>query len=116
MDDATMAGNDMRQELQELKTAINDLKKEMGTAFDASRDRDEKLAQGLNESKKRDEEVARGLNESKIRDEELRRLTKFGLEAREVLKESIEARFDAADKKHDEEIGLLKDVLRAVRR
>jgi hypothetical protein len=39
---------------------------------------------------------------------------KFGLEAREALRETVDARFDATDKKHDEELGLLKSVLRAV--
>ncbi len=54
------------------------------------------------------------LNAAKIRDEEAIRLLNFGLEAREGLRESVDARFDATDKKHDEEIGLLKDVLRSV--
>ncbi len=52
------------------------------------------------------------LNAARIRDEEAHSLLKFGLEAREALRESMESRFDATDKKHDEEIGLLKDVLR----
>jgi uncharacterized coiled-coil DUF342 family protein len=58
--------------------------------------------------------VKTGFNESRIRDEELRDLMKFGLEAREALRETVDARFDATDKKHDEELGLLKSVLRAV--
>jgi capsule polysaccharide export protein KpsE/RkpR len=61
-------------------------------------------------------DVKTGFNGSKVRDEELRSLMKFGLEAREALRESVEARFDATDQKHDEEISLLKDILRAVRR
>jgi hypothetical protein len=56
------------------------------------------------------------LNQAKVRDEELHRLMKFGLEAREALRETMDARFDAADRKHDEQIGLLKDVLRDVTR
>ena len=60
-------------------------------------------------------EMKSGFNDSKVRDEELRSLMKFGLEAREALRESVDARFDAADSKYDEQIGLLKDVLRAVR-
>ena len=58
--------------------------------------------------------VRTGFNESRIRDEELRDLMKFGLEAREALRETVDARFDATDKKHVEELGLMKDVLRAV--
>ena len=61
------------------------------------------------------DDMKAGFNDSKVRDEELRTLMKFGLEAREALRESVEARFDATDQKHDEEISLLKDVLRAVR-
>ena len=54
------------------------------------------------------------LNHAKIRDEELHRLMTFGLEAREGLRESMGQRFDALEKKQDEDIGLLKDVLRHV--
>ena len=54
------------------------------------------------------------LNEAKIRDEELHGLLKFSLEAREGLRESMEQRFDVIGNKHDQEIGLLKDVLRHV--
>lgn len=48
--------------------------------------------------------------------EETHALLRFGLEAREALRETVDARFDALDRKHDEQIGLLKDVLRDVRR
>ena len=48
--------------------------------------------------------------------EQTHALLRFGLEAREALRESMDARFDAADRKHDEQIGLLKDVLRDLRR
>ena len=54
------------------------------------------------------------LNAARIRDEEAHRLLKFGLEAREALRETVQTRFDATDTKHAEEIDLLKDVLRAV--
>ena len=55
--------------------------------------------------------VDEALNAAKIRDEEAHRLLKFGLEAREGLRESVEARFEEADKKHDEQIDLLKQVV-----
>ena len=61
------------------------------------------------------ERVDSELNDARIRDEELRALMKFGLEAREALRESMTTRFDQTDKMHAEEIGLLKDVLRAAR-
>jgi chromosome segregation ATPase len=51
------------------------------------------------------------LNAAKIRDEEAHRLLKFSLEAREGLRESVEARFEEADKKHDDQIDLLKQVV-----
>ena len=54
------------------------------------------------------------LNEAKIRDEELHGLLKFSLEAREGLRESMEQRFDVMGTKHDQEIDLLKDVVRHV--
>ena len=41
-------------------------------------------------------------------------LLKFSLEAREGLRESMEGRFDEMGQKHDQEIDLLKDVLRHV--
>ena len=52
------------------------------------------------------------LNAARIRDEQAHDLLKFSLEAREGLRESMERRFDATTKKQDEEIALLKDVLR----
>ena len=58
-------------------------------------------------------EMRDGFNASKIRDEELRSLAKLGLEANQGLLETTTARFDATDRKHGEEIGLLKDVLRS---
>jgi hypothetical protein len=54
------------------------------------------------------------LNAAKIRDEEAHGLLKFSLEAREGLRESMEQRFDVMGNKHDQEIDLLKDVLRHV--
>jgi hypothetical protein len=58
--------------------------------------------------------VGEELNNAKIRDEELHGLLKFSLEAREGLRESIEERFDGMGKKQDQELDLLKDVLRHV--
>jgi hypothetical protein len=58
--------------------------------------------------------VGEELNKAKIRDEELHGLLKFSLEAREGLRESMEQRFDVMGKKQDQEVDLLKDVLRHV--
>ena len=49
---------------------------------------------------------------SQIRDEELHRLTRFGLEADEVIADSINRRLDESNRKHDEQITLIKDVIR----
>lgn len=54
-------------------------------------------------------------NDAKIRDEAAHSLLKFSLEAREALRETTEARFDEMQKKQDQEIGLLKDVLKDLR-
>ena len=51
------------------------------------------------------------LNAAKIRDQDAHRLLKSGLEAREGLRESVEARFDEADEKHDEQLDLLKEAV-----
>ncbi len=56
-------------------------------------------------------DVREGLNAAKIRDEQIHGLLKFSLEAREGLRESMDDRFDAMDKKHDEEIALLNTVI-----
>ena len=55
--------------------------------------------------------VSEGFDASRIRDEELRDLTKFGLEARDVLRDEMMRRFDDADRKQDEQIGLLKTAV-----
>jgi hypothetical protein len=47
--------------------------------------------------------------------EETRSMLRFGLEAREALRESMEQRFDEADRKHDFQIALLQDVVRDIR-
>lgn len=52
-----------------------------------------------------------GFEASKIRDEELRGLMTFGLEARDVLRDEIHRRFDATDRRHDEQLTLLKDAV-----
>ena len=59
-----------------------------------------------------EQKVDEGFRGSQIRDEELHRLTRFGLEADEVLRESMNRRFDVSDRKHDDQISLLEDVMR----
>ncbi len=101
--------NGVKDDINGLKGEINGVKGEMaGMRADLKgdiRSLDSRMEQGF---RRVDDE----LNAARIRDEEAHSLLKFGLEAREALRESMESRFDATDKKHDEEIGLLKDVLR----
>lgn len=59
-----------------------------------------------------EKKVDEGFKDSKIRDEELRDLMKFGLEAREVLRDEMHRRFDDSDRKQDEQMTLLKDAVR----
>ena len=59
-----------------------------------------------------EQKVDDGFNASRVRDEELHRLTRFGLEADEIIADSIKRRLDESNRKHDEQIGLLKDVIR----
>ena len=59
-----------------------------------------------------EKKVDEGFDASRARDEELRDLTKFGLEAREVLRDEMHRRLDEADRKNDAQISLLKDVVR----
>jgi uncharacterized protein YoxC len=51
----------------------------------------------------------------KVEFEQVKGPLRFGLEAREALRETMELRFAEADHKHDEQIDLLKDVLRSAR-
>ncbi len=101
--------NSLKDDINGVKGEINGVKGEMaGMRADLKgdiRSLDSRMEQGF---RRVDDE----LNAARIRDEEAHSLLKFGLEAREALRESMESRFDATDKKHDEEIGLLKDVLR----
>lgn len=98
----------IRSDMTDMKADMTDMKADMtGMKADIAGLKTE-LSGGFRK-------VGEELNAAKIRDEELRGLTKFGLEAREALRQSVTARFDETDKKHDEEISLLKDVLRQQR-
>ena len=91
----------MKSDMTGVKSDMTGMKSETASLKDEMRDGFRKIGEDL--------------NAARIRDEKLHRLMTFGLEAREGLRESVETRFDATDKKHDEEIDLLKDVLRALR-
>ncbi|MEO8681283.1 MAG: hypothetical protein ABI665_19690 [Vicinamibacterales bacterium] len=111
-DDMTLNGiakqlEAIRADLQGVKSDVAGVKSDLVGVKSDMQSMDTRMSEGFRR-------VDEGLNAAKIRDEEAHRLLKFGLEAREGLRESIEARFDETDKKHDEEIGLLKGVLRSV--
>ena len=85
-----------------LAAKMNERFESMDKRFDRMDKRFESLEQKMDQ----------GFNDSKIRDEHLLGLTRFSLEADEVLRDSMMRRFDDADRKHDEQISLLKDVVR----
>jgi septation ring formation regulator EzrA len=60
--------------------------------------------------------VGEGFDASRARDEELRDLAKFGLEARDILREEMHRRFDDTDRKHDDSIELLQTAVRDLSR
>ena len=78
-------------ELRELKTSVQELRETVQSGF---------------------ERVDLQLNNAKIRDEEILSLAKFSLEANDALRETMETRFTEVGKKLDDEVSLLKDVLR----
>lgn len=56
--------------------------------------------------------VEAGFDASKVRDEELRGLMTFGFEARDVLRNEMNRRFDEAARQSDEQITLLRNAIR----
>jgi chromosome segregation ATPase len=106
----------MKTDMTDVKADMTDLKTDMTvmkTDLTNVQATVSGLSTGLMDLKS---EMESGFNDSKMRDEELRDLMKFGLEAREALRETVEARFDETGRKHDDQISLLKDVLKDVRR
>ena len=73
--------------------------------FDKKFDGFDKKFDGLEQTMKE------GFDASRARDEELRDLTKFGLEAREILRDEMHRRFDESDRKTDLQLTLLKDAV-----
>ena len=103
MDDARLPGG----------MTLDDIAKRLETLHDDVRT-------GLLDAKQRDEAIHADLvarlrdvdSGARIRDERSHELLKFNLEAREALRESMQGRFDAVERKQDQDISLLKDVLR----
>jgi chromosome segregation ATPase len=107
---------DVKADITDLKADMTDLKTDMTvmkTDLTNVQATVSGLSTGLMDLKS---EMESGFNDSKMRDEELRDLMKFGLEAREALRETVEAGFDETGRNHDDQISLLKDVLKDVRR
>jgi hypothetical protein len=93
-----MSMKEVSRQLKELSTKFEKLE----TKFDGL----ETKFDGL------ETKVDEGFNASKARDEELRSLVKFGFEVDDALRESMENRFDEADRKHNQQIDLLNDAVR----
>ena len=98
----------LKSDVTSLKSDVTSLKSDMTSVKSDVRSLRSEMEEGF-------QRVDQQLNDAKIRDEELHRLMKFGLEAREALRETTEARFDTVERKQDEQIELLKDTLKARR-
>ena len=124
MDDARLANEmtldgiakqltEIRADLSEVKADLSGVKGDLGGVKAGLGGLKEIVAAGFQKVDDRFTKVDEQLGASRVRDEELRSLAKLGLEANQGLLETTTARFDATDKRHGEEIGLLKDVLRS---
>ena len=99
--------------IDELAAKFENLEQKMDQRFETMDQRFESLEQRMNKRfEGLEQKMDQGFNDSKSRDEHLLGLTRFNLEADEVLRDSMMRRFDDADRKHDEQISLLKDVVR----
>jgi hypothetical protein len=101
-----MTLDDIARKLDTIDTRLSTLERKVDDGFSAS-EKSLLLNVANLESKMED-----GFNASKVRDEELHRLTRFGLEADEIIADSINRRLDESNRKHDQQISLLKDVIR----
>jgi hypothetical protein len=101
-----MTLDDIAGKLDAIDTRLSTLERKVDEGFGAS---GKAVHEGLStlESK-----LNEGFNASKVRDEELHRLTNFGLEADQIVADSINRRLDQSNHKHDEQIRLLNDVIR----
>ena len=100
---------DLKADVTDLKADVTDLKANVTNLEATVSTLDRTMTSGFRR-------VDEQLDASKVRDEELRGLMKFSLEANVALRESMEAAFTAVDKKQDDEIGLVKDVIRDLSR
>lgn len=109
MDDAKLPNgmtlDDIGQRLETLQSDVTSLKSSVQSVQSNLTSLQAEVRSGFTRV---DEE----LNAAKIRDEKAHDLLKFSLEARDGLRESMDARFDAVEKKQDEQIDLLKHAVR----
>ncbi len=101
-----MTLEDIARKLDTIDTRLSTLERKVDDGFSAS---ENALRSGLATLESKIDDSSRA---SRIRDEELHRLTRFGLEADEVIADSINRRLDESNHKHDEQITLIKDVIR----
>ena len=117
MDDARLANemtlDGIAKQLTEIRAELSEVKADLSGVKAGLGGLKEIVAAGFQKVDDRFTKVDEQLGASRVRDEELRSLAKLGLEANQGLLETTTARFDATDKRHGEEIGLLKDVLRS---
>ncbi|HEX8028864.1 MAG TPA: hypothetical protein VF491_10405 [Vicinamibacterales bacterium] len=101
-----MTLEDIARKLDTIDTRLSTLVRRVDDGFTAS---ESALRLGLTALESKIDDSSRA---SQIRDEELHRLTRFGLEATEVIADSINRRLDESNRKDDEQITLIKDVIR----
>ena len=104
LDDIGRRLDTLQSDMTSVKSNVGSLQADAGSLHSTLASLQAEVRSGF---KRVDEE----LNAAKIRDEEAHHLLKFSLEAREGLRESVETRFEEADRKHDEQIDLLKQVV-----
>ena len=108
-----MTLDDIARKLDTIDKRLSTLDGKVDNGFSASEKKSLLSSVANLESKIEDVEstIEDGFNASRVRDEELHRLTRFGLEADEIIANSINRRLDESNRKHDEQIGLLKNFI-----
>jgi SMC interacting uncharacterized protein involved in chromosome segregation len=105
--DSRIGAMDSRIEAMDLKIGALDSK------IDAVDSKVDAVADEMRSGFKRVDEQ---LNQARVRDEALHSMMKFGLEARDILRDEIGRRFDAADQRFDEQFDLLQAALKSAGR
>jgi len=102
-----MTLEDLSKQISNLDAKLDSLETRVELGFSASQIR---VEEGFSASQIHVEE---GFNAAKMREEEILGVARLGLEANEILRDEMNRRFDASDKKTDAQISLLKSAIRS---